>query len=595
MNTYKAPYREIRFVLHELLGIEAHYRSLGRDEVDGELIDSILRESGRFAEQVVAPLNSVADHSPSKFSDGRVTTPPGFREAYQRYQEDGWATLIAPDADGNEGLPRSLEFPMCEMLSAASLSWRNFSGLSTAATMLLEAHADADLKSRYFAHVASGEWLPTMCLTEPQCGSDLSLLRTRAKPLDDGSYEITGTKIFISGGEQDLTPNIVHLVLARLPDAPAGPRGISLFLVPKLLDMEHPNEINGVRCISIEHKMGLRGSATCSLEFNNSKGWLIGAPNGGLACMFTMMNHARLTVALQGVGLADLAFQRSRDYALERRQGRAPGMSQTEQSDLIIMHPDVRRMLMTQRSLTEGMRTLAYFIALQLDIAHAGSDEQQRRDASDLVALLTPIGKAFMTDAAVEAASLAIQIHGGHGYISEVGVEQILRDARITPIYEGTNGIQAADLLGRKVLGNQRAAFERLLATIATDAAAAAQRDARMERFANALSATLNEWRSLTEFLNTKTQEHPCEMGAAAVDYLMFSGYACVAWCWLRMADTAYAALDSAPENAFYLAKLDCADFYFQRLLPRCLAHDAAARAGAQTLMRLTPEQWTED
>lgn len=594
MNTYRAPLREIRFVLHELLDIETHYRALRRGDVDSDLVDSILREGARFAEQVIAPLNAVGDRIPAKYSEGNVTTPPGFRAAYERYREDGWATLLAAGGPGDQGLPRSLEFPMSEMLAAASLGWRNYSGLSTAATLLLKAHADSELQSRFLPPLMSGEWLPTMCLTEPQCGTDLSLLRTRAKPADDGSFEVTGTKIFISGGEHDLTPNIVHLVLARLPDAPAGAKGTSLFLVPKLLDLAAPAKGNGVRCISLEHKMGLRGSATCTLEFTSAKGWLIGAPHGGLACMFTMMNHARLTVALQGVGLADLALQRSRAYALERRQGRAPGAPVSTLADPIIMHPDVRRMLLTQRSLTEGMRALAYFIALQLDVAHAGADAGARRDASDLVALLTPIAKAFMTDAGVEAAGLAIQVHGGHGYIQEVGVEQILRDARITPLYEGTNGVQASDLLGRRVLGAQRAAFERLLASMTSDCDAEATRDARMARYAAPMNSTLHEWRSLSEFLKLKSQHNPCEMGAAAVDYLMFSGYACLGWCWMRMAGVAHAALDREPGNPFYLAKLDTADFFFQRLLPRCRAHDAAARSGADTLMRMTIEQWAE-
>jgi hypothetical protein len=444
--------------------------------------------------------------------------------------------------------------------------------------------------------MVSGEWSGTMCLTEAHSGTDLGILRTRAEPLGDGSYAVTGTKIFISAGEHDLTENIIHLVLARMPDAPPGTKGISLFVVPKFL----PNDdgtlgpANGVKCGSIEHKMGIHASPTCVMHFNESKGWLLGKANAGLHCMFTMMNHARLGVGLQGQGLSELAWQASIAYANDRLQGRALTGAKlpNKPADPIIVHPDVRRMLLTQKAFVEGGRVLCFLTGREIDSAHLNPDTEERKRSADLVAFLTPIVKAFLTDAAMEVTSLAVQVHGGHGFIRETGVEQLMRDARITPIYEGTNGIQALDLLGRKVFGTGGKSVQMMTARV---------REA-IERFgglpevaplAAELGRRLEQWGRLTMDLGAAAMKNPEEVGAAASDYLQVSGYVCLGWCWLAAAGVAAKKLAAGDAEAdFYKAKLVTAKHYFDRLLPRIDAHAAAAKAGAAGLMTLPAEHF---
>ncbi len=589
MYEYRAPRRDMQFVIHEVLEAERVLAGIGRDEVNRELIDSILEEGARFTETVTSPLNWQGDWTEPKLEDGRVVTPPGFRAAYQQFCRDGWAGMAADTAVGGQGLPNIAHIGIGEMLCSSAMAWRMCSGLSEGAVLALTLHASAPLKEKYLTRMASGEWTSTMCLTEPQAGTDLGILRSRAEPQADGSCRINGTKIFISWGEHDMADNIVHLVLARLPDAAPGTRGISLFLVPKLIDAAP----NGVRCLSIENKMGIHGSPTCVLAFEDARGWLVGAPGGGLACMFTMMNHARLGVGLQGLGLSERALQAAASYAFERLQGRAArGPTARERSaDPIVAHADVRRMLLTIKALAEGQRLLAYYAYLLQDIEHGAADAGERQRAGSLVALLVPIVKALLTDTAMETTSLAVQVHGGAGFVRETGVEQYLRDAKIACIYEGTNGIQALDLLGRKVLGTGGAAVQLMAAEIG--ASLVAPLPANLEAFGTQLKSLLAEWAELTRLVGERVAKDPDELGAVAADYLNYAGYLLVGWCWLRMARVASARLAAGGgERGFYEGKLAAARFYFERLLPRTAAFAAGVRAGGATLPELTRENF---
>ena len=596
MYSYRAPLRDIRFVVHEVLDFEQHYRSFGREELNRDLLEGILEEGARFAETVLAPTNRIGDEHGLQFEDGQVRTPPGFKEAYQRYCDDGWITMIADPQWGGQGLPGGFSLAFSEMLVSGNMAWKMYSGLTESAVSTIEAHASDELKQRYLPKMVSGQWSGTMCLTEAHSGTDLGILRTKAEPLGDGSYAVTGTKIFISAGEHDLTENIVHLVLARLPDAPQGTKGISLFIVPKFLpgDDGEVGAANGVKCGSIEHKMGIHASPTCVMHFNDSKGWLVGKANEGLSCMFTMMNHARLGVGLQGQGLSELAWQASIAYANDRLQGRSltgakmPG----KPADPIIVHPDVRRMLLTQKALVEGGRVLCFLTGREIDSAHLNPDPEARKRSSDLIAFLTPIVKAFLTDASMEVTSLAVQIHGGHGFIRETGVEQLMRDARITPIYEGTNGIQALDLLGRKVFGTGGKSVQMMVARIkeAIDKYAALP---EVTPLAVELGKRLEQWGRLTAELGKAAMANPEEVGAAATDYLQVSGYVCLGWCWLAAAGVAAKKIAAGDAEAdFYRAKLVTAQHYFDRILPRIDSHAAAARAGAAGLMKLPAEHF---
>ena len=589
MYEYRAPRRDMQFLLHEVLEVERVLAGLGRDDVGRELIDSVLEEAGRFTDTVLSPLNWKGDWQGLGFASGHVTTPPGFKEAYRQFCADGWAGMSAATAAGGQGLPAIAHVPVGEMLCSAAMAWRMASGLSEGAVLALTRHASAPLQQQYLGKLVSGEWTATMCLTEPQAGTDLGILATRAEPAADGSYRLNGTKIFISWGEHDMADNIVHLVLARLPDAVRGTRGISLLLVPKLID----GRANGVSCVSIEHKMGIHASPTCVLAFQDAQGWLVGTPGGGLACMFTMMNHARLGVGLQGLGIAERSLQASARYAFERLQGRAAhgSASSGRNADPIIVHADVRRMLLTQRALAEGGRLLAYHAYLLEDIEQLSADADAARRAGAMLALLVPIVKSLLTDSAMECANLAVQLHGGAGFIRETGVEQYLRDAKITCIYEGTNGVQALDLLGRKVLGTGGASVQLVAREIG--AALGADLPDALRPWAAELEARVAEWAELTRLVGERVAQEPEELGAAAVDYLNFAGLVLLGWCWLRMAKVATARLASTTaERPFYEGKLITARFYFERLLPRAAAHAAAVRAGAGSLPALTAEHF---
>ena len=596
MYSYRAPLRDIRFVVHDVLDFVDHYRAFGRDDLSSDLLEGILEEGARFAETVLAPTNRIGDEHGLRFENGKVHAPPGFKEAYDRYCEDGWITMTADPQWGGQGLPGGFALAFGEMLCSGNMAWKMYSGLTESAGLTLASHGSEELKQRYLPKMVSGEWAGTMCLTEAHSGSDLGILRTKAEPRGDGSFAITGTKIFISAGEHDLTDNIIHLVLARTPDAPPGTKGISLFVVPKMLPDAAGNAgaANGVTCGSIEHKMGIHASPTCVMHFNDSVGWLLGKQNEGLACMFTMMNHARLGVGLQGQGQSELAWQASIAYANDRLQGRSltgaklPG----KPADPIIVHPDVRRMLLTQKALVEGGRVLCFLTGREIDSAHLNTDEVARKRSADLVAFLTPIVKAFLTDASMEVTSLAVQIHGGHGFIRETGVEQLMRDARITTLYEGTNGIQALDLLGRKVFGTGGKSVQ--LMTERIREAIVKFRDLpEVAPLATDLGRRLDQWVKLTQELGVAAMKDREEVGAAASDYLQFSGYVCLGWCWLAAAGVAAKRLAEGTGDAdFYNSKLVTARFFFDRLLPRVDAHAAAARAGAAGLMQLPAEHF---
>jgi len=594
MSTYRAPLHDMRFVLFDVLGVEALFARLGFTDATRDIIDAVLEEGARFTATVLAPLNRIGDEAGCTYDagSGAVTTPPGFKEAYAQYVDGGWAGLVSPADFGGQGLPQAVGVPVKEMIDAANLAWGNFPLLSHGATEALLHHGEDWQRDAFLKPIVEGRWTGTMCLTEPHCGTDLGLLRTRAVPNDDGSYSITGTKIFITAGEHDFTDNIVHLVLARLPDAPAGSKGISMFIVPKLRVARDggAGERNAVRCGAIEHKMGIHGSATCVLNFDGAQGWLIGEPHKGLAAMFTMMNTARLAVGLQGLGLADRAWQNALRYSRERLQMRSlSGVKFPDKpADPIIVHPDVRRMLLTQKALVEGGRALGYHAATLVDIASHGADEAERSRADALLGFITPIMKACLTEWGVECTYHALQCFGGHGYIAEHGMEQLARDARITTLYEGTTGIQALDLVGRKVLQLQGAGLK-LMLTMVEEFCAAQEGNAAVSEFLAPLRAKASEWQQLTQAIARRAAANADEVGAAAYDYLFYSGYVALAYWWARSVAAAEASRES---EAFKDAKRETARFYFDRILPRTLVHKAAVDSGAAPLMALDADRF---
>ncbi len=590
MPEYKAPLRDIKFVMNELLNSEQHYANLeGGEDATPDMVDAIIGEGAKFCEQVLSPLNQVGDREGCTWSEEGVKTPSGFKEAYQQYVEGGWPSMTADPTYGGQGLPHSLGLVMSEMVGTANWSWGMYPGLSHGATNTIEAHGTEEQKQIYLTKLISGDWTGTMCLTEPHCGSDLGILRTKAEPNADGTYSITGTKIFISAGDHDMAENIVHIVLARLPGAPEGTKGISLFIVPKRLPNEDGSagEPNAVSCGSIEHKMGIHGNATCVMNFDGAKGWLIGPENRGLNCMFTFMNTARIGTAIQGLGAAELGLQGSLAYAKDRLAMRSlTGPKNPDgPADPIIVHPDVRRMLLTQKAVAEGARALIYLTAQQADIVHSGKTEEERKAADEILSFLTPIAKAFLTEIGYEAANLGMQVFGGHGFISEWGMEQNVRDARIGMIYEGTTGIQALDLLGRKVLMTQGESLKGFTKQVHVFCKENADNE-QMKEFVEPLAAINKEWGELTMKIGMAAMKNREEVGAASVDYLMYSGYAVFAYLWARMAKIAQDKLaEGTSEELFYTAKVQTARFYFKRMLPRTKAHAVSMMAGADTLM----------
>jgi alkylation response protein AidB-like acyl-CoA dehydrogenase len=590
MPDYKAPVRDINFVINEVLESEKLYQTLpGYEEATADLMSAIVEEGGKFAEQELSPLNRIGDEEGCVWSEEGVKTPTGFVEAYKKYVENGWPALSAGVEDGGQGMPNMLGICMTEMVGTANWSWGMYPGLSHGAVNTVEAHGSPEQKEKYLTRLVSGEWTGTMCLTESQCGTDLSLLRAKAEPQADGSYAITGQKIFISAGEHDMTDNIVHIVLARLPDAPEGTAGISLFIVPKVNVNEDGSlgERNAVNCASIEEKMGIHGNATAVLNFDGARGFLIGEPNRGLNCMFTFMNTARIGTAMQGLAHMELSYQGALAYAKERLAMRSlTGPKNPDGSaDPIIVHPDVRRMLLTQKALAEGSRAFLYFLAQQGDVVSNGTKEEAKA-ADDLMALLTPIAKAFVTELGFEAANHGVQVFGGHGFIREWGMEQIVRDSRISTLYEGTTGVQAMDLIGRKVLGSGGKLLLGFAGMI--DELCEANSDEEDSQFIAPLKAYKDEWLGLSMKIGEKAMENPDEAGAAAVDYLMYSGYVTLAYFWARMAIIARQKVAAGDgDTSYYQAKLMTAEFYFERLLPRTESLKTTMLSGADNLMQM--------
>ena len=599
MPEYKAPLREIKFVMDELLDMPGHYASIPAyaEVTTPEMIDAIVAEGAKFCEQELAPLQRVGDtEGCTRHDDGSVTTPTGFKEAYAKFVEGGWPSLAHDEAHGGQGLPESLGTVVSEMVGSANWSWAMYPGLSHGAMNTIDLHGTDEQKETYLTKLVSGEWTGTMCLTEPHCGSDLGILKTKAEPNADGSYAITGTKIFISAGEHDMAENIVHIVLARLPGAPEGTKGISLFIVPKMLPDEDGSvgERNDVTCGSIEHKMGIHGNATCVMNFDGAKGWLIGPENKGLNCMFTFMNTARIGTALQGATAAEASFQGALAYAKDRLAMRSlSGPKAPEKAaDPIIVHPDVRRMLLTQKAFAEGGRALVYLAAQQNDIVKASEDEEARKAADELLGFLTPIAKAFLTEVGYEATNLGVQVFGGHGFIAEWGMEQLVRDTKIACIYEGTTGIQALDLLGRKVLMTQGASL-RNFTKMVHKFCQAEEGNETLAPLVASLAEYNKEWGDLTMKIGMSAMKDREEVGSASVDYLMYSGYVTLAYLWARMAKVAQDALtNGTSEEDYYKAKLTTAKFYFARVLPRAKGHAISMVAGADTVMDLAEEHF---
>ena len=585
MGQYTPPLRDIQFVMHELLDTEGTLKQMpAHADMDVDTMNAIVEEAGKFASSVIFPLNQSGDLEGCTLHGTEVTTPKGYKEAYRQYVEAGWASLSCDPEYGGQGLPIALNNALYETLNSASIAWTMYPGLSHGAYECLHEHGTDEIKALYLPKLTTGEWTGTMCLTEPHCGTDLGLLRSKAIPNADGSYSITGTKIFISSGEHDMAENIIHLVLARLPDAEKGTKGISLFIVPKFI----PNADgslgarNPVTCARLEHKMGIHSNSTAEINLDGAAGWLVGQPNKGLQAMFVMMNAARLGVGMQGLGLTEISYQNARTYAKERIQMRAlSGAKNPEkEADFIIAHPDVRRMLLTQRAYAEGARAFTYWMALEIDKELSHPDEAVRKAAADNVALLTPIVKAFLTDNAFECTNHGVQVFGGHGFITDNGMEQYVRDARITQIYEGTNGVQALDLLGRKVLGDMGAklrAFGDIVKTFVEEHGV----NPAMQEFVNPLGDIGDKVGKLTMEIGMKAMQNQDEVGAASVPYQRVVGHMVFAYFWAGMAKI---ALEKQDQDDFYKAKLATARFYFAKLLPETAGYIRQARAGVASL-----------
>jgi len=597
MPTYKAPTRDTRFVINELLELEGYGNLPGFEAATPDMIDAIVEGAGQFAAEVLAPLNQVGDREGCvHHEDGSVTTPTGFRDAYRQYCEGGWGTLSLPAEYGGQGLPHVLGFVLEEYLATANHAFAMYPGLTNGAVSALLAVGSDELKQTYLHKMVSGEWLGTMNLTEPHCGTDLGLIRTKAEPQADGTYSITGTKIFISAGEHDLSDNIVHLVLAKLPGAPQGSKGISLFVVPKVLVNEDGSlgQRNAVSCGSIEEKMGIHGNATCVMNYDGAKGWIVGEENKGLAAMFIMMNAARLGVGVQGLAQAEVAYQNAVQYAQDRRQGRAlvDRPDPSAPADPIIVHPDVRRMLMDAKSFNEGMRALILWGALQVDLSHKAPTPEEREAADDMISLLTPVIKGYGTDRGYAVATDMQQVFGGHGYIREWGMEQFVRDSRIAMIYEGTNGVQAMDLCGRKLPAKGGKAIQAFFKLVDGEVSAAKE-DGKLADIAARLEKGVGEQKAATMWFVQNAMQNPNNLGAGAHHYMHIMGIVALGLMWLRMAKVAASKLAGGTEDkGFYEAKLTTARYFAERFLPDAGALRRKIEAGSEAMMALTPEQF---
>lgn len=591
MPQYHAPIRDFEFVIKELLELDKYKHLKGFDEVDENLLGSILAEGAKLCEEVLFPLNQGGDKEGVKFDNGKVKVPTGFKEAYQTYIASGWTGFTCDKEYGGQGLPEVLNMPIIEMICSANLSFGMTPGLTHGAYNAIAMHGSDELKRKFLPKMVSGEWTGVMCLTEPQCGTDLGLIRTTATPAKNGSYKISGSKIFISAGEQDLTDNIIHLVLAKLPDAPAGVKGISLFIVPKIMvaDDGSLGKANAVTCGSIEHKMGIHASPTCVMNYDGAEGYLVGEPHKGLRAMFTMMNEARLYVGVQGLGLAEVSYQNASIYAKERLQLRSlKGAKYPEKpADPLVVHPDIRRMLLTMRSFTEGARALALMTALKIDIHKRSDNEEEKLEADEFIQIITPILKAYFTDMGFEATNLGMQIFGGHGYIHEYGMEQYARDARIAQIYEGANGIQALDLVGRK-LPKHAGRYLRRIFHPATEFVAAHKDNPKMAEFTKPLHQAIGSAQNASLWIAANAMGNPDEAAAGSVEYLRLMALMVFAYMWAMMAEVALRKLETNPsDKEFYENKLAVARFYMTKILPYQYGLLASIVNGSKTTMAM--------
>ena len=591
MPTYTPPLRDMQFVLHEVLHVMEDFKHIPKHaELDADTVNAVLEEGGKFAAEVTFPLNVSGDGEGCQIDQAThaVTTPKGFKEAYKKYVEGGWAALACDTEFGGQGLPLVVNQLFYEMLNSANQSWTMYPGLTHGAYAALASHGTDEQKLTYLPKMTSGEWTGTMCLTEPHCGTDLGLMRTKAEPQLDGTYKITGNKIFISAGEHDMTDNIIHLVLARLPEAPPGIKGVSLFIVPKFMVNKDGSlgARNGIYCGGLEHKMGIKGSATAQMVLEDAVGTLVGQPNKGMQGMFVMMNAARLGVGNQSLGLTEVAYQNALAYAKDRIQMRSlsGAKAKDKPADPIIVHPDVRRMLLTAKAYAEGGRALMSYCSMLLEKEHYHPDEKTRKDAGEMLAMLTPIVKAFITDNGWIATSGCMQVFGGHGYIKEWGMEQFVRDARINMIYEGTNTIQSLDLLGRKILGNNGATlrkFGKLIGRLVEEEGV----NEKMSEFITPIAVLGEQMTKFTTEIGFKGFQNPDEVGAAAVDYLRVAGHLVFGYFWARMAQVALREIAAGNTDSFYVAKLQTARFYFAKLFPETATLMRTARSGVKVLI----------
>ncbi|MEX1035317.1 MAG: acyl-CoA dehydrogenase C-terminal domain-containing protein [Sneathiella sp.] len=594
MPVYNAPVKDFKFVLNDLLGLDKMTNMPGFEDATPDMIDAILEEGGKLMSEVIQPLNQVGDKEGCTWKDGEVTTPTGFKEAYDEYRAAGWMGLDADPEYGGQGLPHVIGIAFAEMMSAANMAFGMYPGLTHGAYAAIHKHGTDEQKQTWLPKMVTGDWTGTMNLTEPHCGTDLGLMRTKAVPQDDGSYKISGTKIFISAGEHDMADNIVHLVLAKIPGGPEGIKGVSLFIVPKfLLDADgNPGTRNSVECGSIEHKMGIHGNSTCVMNYDEATGWLLGDAHKGMRAMFTMMNAARLGVGIQGLSQAEVAYQNAVIYAKDRLQGRSiSGVKAPDKpADPIIVHPDIRRNLLMIRAFTEGARALGLWAGLRVDMVEKHPDEEERRAADEALSLLTPVIKAYFTDMGFELAATAMQCYGGHGYIHEWGMEQFVRDARITQIYEGANGIQALDLVGRKLPQNMgrnlRQFFHPVDAFIQEN-----MMDPEQKEFVMPLAKAFAKLQQGTVLLGEKGMKNPDEAGAASTEYLRMFGLVALGFMWAQMAKIAKSKLaEGTDDPEFYKTKLVTARFFFERMIPDVSSLLVKMSAGSKTMMELDAE-----
>ena len=582
MPTYTAPVKDMMF-LFEKLRDNQNYNELEKyNEVTPDLVKDILEEAAKINQNLILPLAKAGDENPAVLENGIVRTPPGYKEAYQKYIEDGWTSLSCDPKYGGQGMPKTVSAFFDEMLSSASLSFKLYSELSIGAYNCINHHASNEIKDKYLPKIVEGKWSGTMCLTEPVCGTDLGLLKTKAIRQSDDTYKISGQKIFITSGDHDLTENIIHLVLARSTDSPSGTKGISLFLVPKYIVNEDGSvgPRNGISTGSIESKMGIKGSATCVLNFDDATGYMIGTKDKGLSAMFTMMNLERIVVGIQGLGISEIAYQNSLAYAKERKQGKTNNSKSSNGADFIIEHADIRRSLLNMKSIIEGERALCFWLSQQTEVSLYHPDEKIKRDASDYVSLMTPVVKSLFTDLAMEITSDAMQIHGGYGYTKDQGIEQLYRDNRITPIYEGTNSVQAADLVFRKLFNKNGDIINKFLEMVKSECES---KNGKVKTFSKELNYYLDILSKFTDWIGDKNKIEKDDVSAAANDYLKSLGYISIAYAWIKILDVSFNDFDTNVE--FYSDKINTAKFYFDKVLPRAEYHYKSAISGSSNIM----------